>query len=81
MSLHSNQIGSINLQARMIESDMYTQSNYRDSIQDVLRRLLQPLTRNTLGHSFSKYEKLTFGSLIGGVPRRLRVAALPVPSY
>ena len=38
MSLHSNQIGSINLQARMIESDMYTQSNYRDSIQDVRRR-------------------------------------------
>ena len=36
-----------------------------------LRRLLQPLTRNTLGHSFSKYEKLTFGSLIGGVSRRL----------
>ena len=39
ISLHSNQIGSINLQARMIESDMYTQSNYRrDSIQDVRRR-------------------------------------------
>ena len=25
ISLHSNQIGSINLQARMIDTDMYTQ--------------------------------------------------------